>query len=133
VEATKSEAEPEAKIPEEMADRFLDNLSSGTTTTIPQIAGDLQHPIDPDTNIPHQPQQPRYAFISTQTGISYTRAELDEWQNGKVNKRGDKVYFKPGFVDEDPWARLKNGGRVRSGGVRDGEERKRKGGGGQWN
>ncbi|ETI25470.1 hypothetical protein G647_02243, partial [Cladophialophora carrionii CBS 160.54] len=52
-----------------------------------------------------------FVFTSPQTGISYTNQELDEWSRGKLNDQGDKVYFKPGFVDADPWSRLRAGRR----------------------
>lgn len=52
---------------------------------------------------------PIYAFVAPRTGISYTRAELDAWAKGKVNANGDLVYFKPAFVSEDPWFRLRDG------------------------
>ncbi|KIX99701.1 uncharacterized protein Z520_04337 [Fonsecaea multimorphosa CBS 102226] len=56
-----------------------------------------------------QQQQTSYAFTSPQTGISYTSEELEQWSRGKVNARGDKVFFKPGFVSDDPWFRLRGG------------------------
>ena len=80
---------------------------------------ELRLPGDQKQHLPNKPQsnaaaapslaqnQPAYAFTSPQTGISYTRQELEEWTRGKVNERGDKVYFKPGFVAEDPWSRLR--------------------------
>ena len=49
-----------------------------------------------------------YAFASPISNTYYTRAELEEWAKGKVNENGDTVYFKPGFVCEDPWARLRD-------------------------
>ncbi|KAJ4609879.1 hypothetical protein HRR85_006152 [Exophiala dermatitidis] len=48
-----------------------------------------------------------YAFSAPNSNTFYTRAELDEWARGKVNARGDVVYFKPAFVSDDPWARLR--------------------------
>ncbi|KAJ9610764.1 hypothetical protein H2200_005541 [Cladophialophora chaetospira] len=70
-----------------------------------------QHPMtsstaETPTSLASQNQY-AYAFTSPQTEIAYTRQELQELMNGKVNERGDKVYFKPGFVDEDPWSRLR--------------------------
>ncbi|EXJ67708.1 uncharacterized protein A1O5_09054 [Cladophialophora psammophila CBS 110553] len=55
-------------------------------------------------------QQTTIIFTSPETGISYTSEELDEWTRGKINERGDKVYFKPGFVYNDPWFRFRNTG-----------------------
>jgi hypothetical protein len=59
-------------------------------------------------------QQANFMFTSPQTGISYTKQELEEWARGKINGQGDKVYFKPGFVDDDPWSRLRKKGDTKS-------------------
>ncbi|OCT47192.1 hypothetical protein CLCR_02693 [Cladophialophora carrionii] len=68
----------------------------------------------PDT-VPSFPtrQQAICVFTSPETGISYTKQELDEWSRGKLNDQGDKVYFKPGFVDADPWSRLRGVGETK--------------------
>ncbi|KIW24060.1 uncharacterized protein PV07_09797 [Cladophialophora immunda] len=52
-----------------------------------------------------------YAFTYPRTGVSYTSQELDAWSRGKTNERGDKVFFKPGFVSDDPWFRLRKTGQ----------------------
>ncbi|KIX03439.1 uncharacterized protein Z518_06991 [Rhinocladiella mackenziei CBS 650.93] len=46
-----------------------------------------------------------YVFTSPVSNTYYTRTDLEEWARGKVNANGDTVYFKPGFVSIDPWAR----------------------------
>ncbi len=56
---------------------------------------------------------PVYAFTSPETGVAYTRGELDQWSRGKVDGRGDTVFFKPGFVCADPWFRLRDRPRDR--------------------
>lgn len=62
---------------------------------------------DPAAN-PSSRQDPTPAFTSPETGISFTHEELKDLMEGKkINERGDKVYFKPGFVTNDPWARLR--------------------------
>ncbi|OAP56462.1 hypothetical protein AYL99_09641 [Fonsecaea erecta] len=78
-----------------------------------QLVSSPHHPLPSSsatTPLPAPPQQTSYAFTSPQTGISYTAAELEEWSRGKVNARGDKVFFKPGFVSDDPWFRLRETG-----------------------
>lgn len=77
------------------------NQHSASTTASHQFATPHNAP---GSTASHQ----TYAFISPETGISYTRSELDEWSRGKVNERGDTVFFKPGFVCEDPWFRLRD-------------------------
>ncbi|EXJ88031.1 hypothetical protein A1O1_04958, partial [Capronia coronata CBS 617.96] len=52
-------------------------------------------------------EQSTYAFSYPATNTFYTRAQLNEWAQGKVNARGDTVYFRPNFVSDDPWARLR--------------------------
>ncbi|KIW10434.1 hypothetical protein PV08_11398 [Exophiala spinifera] len=52
-------------------------------------------------------EAPVYAFSSPVSNTYYTREDLDAWARGKVNANGDTVYFKPGFVSDDPWARLR--------------------------
>ncbi|RVX73306.1 hypothetical protein B0A52_02948 [Exophiala mesophila] len=47
------------------------------------------------------------AFTSPDGQTTYTRSELDEWARGKRNNNGDLVFFKPGFITEDPWSRLR--------------------------
>ena len=61
-----------------------------------------------------------YVFASPQTGIPYTKQDLEELARGRIDERGDRVYFKPGFVDDDPWSRLHNGvqSRTKGGGGR---------------
>lgn len=55
----------------------------------------------------HEKEAPIYAFSSPISNTYYTREDLDAWARGKVNGNGDTVYFKPGFVSNDPWARLR--------------------------
>ena len=59
----------------------------------------------------HQHQQQRnqrsdqIAYTSPFTGATLTRPELETLARGeKTNARGDPVYFKPSFIDPDPWA-----------------------------
>lgn len=52
-------------------------------------------------------------------GAQMTRKELNEYSRGKevIKEDGTKdvVFFKPGFIDENPWARLeRERGVVRS-------------------
>ncbi|EXJ86796.1 hypothetical protein A1O3_03750 [Capronia epimyces CBS 606.96] len=62
-------------------------------------------------SIPPTPLQPReqlaYMFTNPATNRFYTRTDLNDWAQGKVNARGDMVYFKPAFISDDPWARLR--------------------------
>jgi hypothetical protein len=44
-------------------------------------------------------------------GLPISRAELNALRNGVRNENGDTIYFLPSFV-EDPWAKLKGGGRA---------------------
>ena len=47
------------------------------------------------------------AYRNSSTGISLTRAELNAYGKGHVRiEEADAVYFKPGFVDDDPWRAL---------------------------
>lgn len=52
-------------------------------------------------------QQEPCAFTSPVSNTFYSRSDLDSWARGHINSDGDTVYFKPGFVSEDPWARAK--------------------------
>lgn len=72
------------------SDRSLATNQASSTATQPHI--DLD-------------QTPIYAFTSPISNTYYTRSDLDEWARGKINANGDTVYFKPGFVSDDPWAR----------------------------
>ncbi|KIV79847.1 hypothetical protein PV11_07392 [Exophiala sideris] len=54
------------------------------------------------------PQPPTYAFTSPISNTYFTRTDLEELARGKVNANGDTVFFKPGFVSDDPWARLRD-------------------------
>ncbi|KIW66104.1 hypothetical protein PV04_08308 [Phialophora macrospora] len=87
-------------------------------SAVPSMSHPLKLPQDPEQQMTSVPapdtvssipsrQQAIFMFTSPQTGISFTKQELDEWARGKINEQGDKVYFKPGFVDDDPWSRLR--------------------------
>ncbi|KIW46938.1 uncharacterized protein PV06_02558 [Exophiala oligosperma] len=52
-------------------------------------------------------EEPIYAFSSPVSNTYYTKEDLDRWARGMINANGDTVYFKPGFVSNDPWARLR--------------------------
>ncbi|KIW80699.1 hypothetical protein Z517_07315 [Fonsecaea pedrosoi CBS 271.37] len=67
----------------------------------------------PAPPLPHQQPQTNYAFVSPETGISFTPEELEELSRGKINARGDRVFFKPAFVADDPWFRLRRTGKGR--------------------
>lgn len=63
------------------------------------------------------------AYQNPTTGISLTRQQLDAYAKGEiVNEKGDVVFFKPGFVVDDPWAegewrrekKMRRGGWARS-------------------
>ncbi|KEF60786.1 uncharacterized protein A1O9_02348 [Exophiala aquamarina CBS 119918] len=54
------------------------------------------------------PRSPEIVFTSSATNTNYTKAELDVWARGKRNLNGDLVFFKPGFISEDPWSRLRD-------------------------
>ena len=50
-------------------------------------------------------QSDQIAYTSPFTGATLTRPELETLARGeKTNARGDPVYFKPSFIDPDPWA-----------------------------
>ncbi|KAK5464748.1 hypothetical protein LTS15_001310 [Exophiala xenobiotica] len=72
------------------SDWSLATNQASSTATQPQVNSD---------------QAPVYAFASPISNTYYTRSDLDEWARGKINANGDTVYFKPGFVSDDPWAR----------------------------
>lgn len=43
-------------------------------------------------------------YTSPVTGISVTRQDLFEYGQGKrTSEHGDIMYFRPSFLDEDPW------------------------------
>lgn len=53
--------------------------------------------------------QPETVYTNPVTGISFTRQELFDYEHGrKTNEKGHVVFFKPSFVDEDPWKALRN-------------------------
>jgi hypothetical protein len=48
-------------------------------------------------------------YTNPVTGISFTRQQLYEYGQGqKTNEKGDVVFFRAGFVDEDPWKALRD-------------------------
>jgi hypothetical protein len=48
------------------------------------------------------------AYTNPVTGISFTRRELYQYAQGqKKNEKGDVVFFRPSFIDEDPWKHLR--------------------------
>ena len=47
-------------------------------------------------------------YTNPVTGISFTRQELWEYGQGrKTNEKGDVVFFRPSFLEEDPWKALR--------------------------
>ncbi|OAL36463.1 hypothetical protein AYO20_04359 [Fonsecaea nubica] len=90
-------------------------FESGSSET----PGHVKNPSVPDRSTPlpapppllHQQPQTNYAFVSPETGISFTPEELEELSRGKINARGDRVFFKPAFVADDPWFRLRRTGK----------------------
>jgi hypothetical protein len=62
---------------------------------------------------------PHTSYISpSNTSYQLTASELNALRAGRPNARGDTVFFKPGFVDENPWKRLHEMAREERG-VRD--------------
>ena len=56
---------------------------------------------------PNQPSSSDIAYTSpTSPDYKLTSAELNALRNGRLNARGDMVFFKPGFIDENPWKAL---------------------------
>ena len=51
-------------------------------------------------------ESPNFVYTSP-TGVGFTKAELNAWARGKKNENGDLVFFKPGFISDDPWKRLR--------------------------
>jgi hypothetical protein len=48
-------------------------------------------------------------YTNPVTGISFTRQQLYEYGQGqKTNEKGDVVFFRASFVDEDPWKALRD-------------------------
>jgi hypothetical protein len=48
-------------------------------------------------------------YTNPVTGISFTRQQIFEYGQGrKTNEKGDVVFFRPSFLDEDPWKGLRN-------------------------
>jgi hypothetical protein len=48
-------------------------------------------------------------YTNPVTGLSFTRQQLYEYGQGrKTNERGDVVLFRPSFLDEDPWRKLRD-------------------------
>jgi hypothetical protein len=73
-----------------------------------QLESETMSILQPQNQSLTQPHTSRAeGYTNPVTGISFTHAELEELAYGKVNKHGIKVYFKPGFVNDDPWWRLK--------------------------
>lgn len=53
-------------------------------------------------------ESPAIVFTSAISNTNYTKADLEAWARGKKNPNGDLVFFKPGFISEDPWSRLRD-------------------------
>ena len=46
-------------------------------------------------------------YTNPMIGISFTRQELFEYGQGrKTNAKGDVLFFKPSFVEDNPWSAL---------------------------
>jgi hypothetical protein len=84
------------------------------------VTQDGRYPPPPGMAVPAQSAQEarlakppgRAEYTNPVTGISFTHQELNDLRFGKVNEKGDLVYFKPSFVDLDPWAKLKGKGKA---------------------
>lgn len=63
-----------------------------------------------DRNRRHHPQDAEeICYSNPETGISFTRRQLDEYAKGKEEVLPDgsrrKVFFRPSFVEDDLWNR----------------------------
>jgi len=48
-------------------------------------------------------------YTNPVTGISFTRQDLFEYGQGrKTNEKGDVVFFRPSFLNEDLWKGLRS-------------------------
>jgi hypothetical protein len=51
----------------------------------------------------------------TNPSYGLTPTELTELRSGRPNARGDTVYFKPDFINENPWKALQDIAREEQG------------------
>jgi hypothetical protein len=78
------------------------------TTITPTNAGSTAAMANNQNNNPSDTYS-QTVYTNPTTGISFTRQELYEYSQGrKTNEMGDVVFFRPSFVDEDPWKGLRN-------------------------
>lgn len=78
--------------------------SNATFTPKPETSGSRVLP-----TIAFSAPCPQPVYTNPVTGISFTRQQLLEYgQGGKTNEKGDVVFFRPSFLDDDPWQALRN-------------------------
>lgn len=87
--------------------------SSSTSHSNPSIQPTLTSanatplgPPNPTTSSSHNPRASS-SIKNPETSQPFTQSELDEFARGKLNANGDTIYFKPGFIVDDPWARAR--------------------------
>jgi hypothetical protein len=78
-----------------------------TTQTLPRLAESDRANLHAATNTAYtSPSNPSYKL---------TASELNALRMGRPNARGDTVFFKPGFIDENPWKVLHHASREERG------------------
>jgi hypothetical protein len=78
-----------------------------TTQTLPRLAESDRANLHAATNTAYtSPSNPSYKL---------TASELNALRVGWPNARGDTVFFKPGFIDENPWKVLHHASREERG------------------
>jgi hypothetical protein len=76
-------------------------MNTVTTNTNPTAAADYTASGAPS-------KQSEYSHPVS--GISLSHREIDEYASGrKTNEKGDVVFFRPSYVDEDPWKSIRGG------------------------
>ncbi|KAF7512815.1 hypothetical protein GJ744_011918 [Endocarpon pusillum] len=76
--------------------------SATTASTTPENA--MSSAYKPNTSSSNNPSP--VVYTSPVTGISVTRQDLFEYGQGKrTNEHGDVMFFRPSFLDEDPWTK----------------------------
>ena len=70
---------------------------------------------NPANSSTHPNQQPTAYTSPSNPGYNLTPSDLQALRSGRPDARGDTVYFKPGFIDDNPWKALQETARAERG------------------
>ncbi len=83
---------------------FAQSASSAARSSTSEHAVSSSHPPNASSNLPSP-----VVYTDPVTDISITRQDLFAYGQGKrTNEQGDIVFFRPSFLDVDPWKAVRN-------------------------